>query len=86
VALECGSGLHRPPIDPSSLSRWRKPIGEEGVGRKLTQTIQAGRNAGAIDEGRAKRVAVDTTVMEKTIAYPTDGRLYERARPSSATN
>ena len=51
----------------------------------LTQTIQAGRNAGAIDEGSAKRVAVDTTVMEKTIAYPTDGRLYERARDQLVT-
>ena len=27
-----------------------------------------------------RRVAVDTTVMEKNIAYPTDARLYERAR------
>ena len=27
-----------------------------------------------------KCVAVDTTVMEKAIAYPTDARLYERAR------
>ncbi len=27
-----------------------------------------------------KRVAVDTTVMEKAIAHPTDARLYERAR------
>jgi IS5 family transposase len=27
-----------------------------------------------------KRVAVDMTVMEKAIAYPTDARLYERAR------
>jgi IS5 family transposase len=33
-----------------------------------------------IDENSAKRVAVDTTVMEKKIAYPTDARLYERAR------
>ena len=76
---------HRPPIDPSSLTRWRKRIGEEGVEWMLTQTIQAGRNAGAIDEGSAKRVAVDTTVMEKTIAYPTDGRLYERARDQLVT-
>ncbi len=36
--------------------------------------------SGVIDEGSAKRVAVDTTVMEKNIAYPTDSRLYERAR------
>ena len=46
----------------------------------LTQTIQAGQKSGVIDEGSAKRVAVDTTVMEKNIAYPTDSRLYERAR------
>jgi IS5 family transposase len=46
----------------------------------LTQTIQAGQKSGVIDEGSAKRVAVDTTVMEKNIAYPTDARLYERAR------
>ena len=71
---------HRLPIDPSSLTRWRKRIGEEGVEWLLTQTIDAGRKSGAIDESSVKRVAVDTTVMEKTIAYPTDARLYERAR------
>jgi hypothetical protein len=71
---------HRAPIDPSSLTRWRKRIGEEGVEWLLTQTIQAGQKAGAIDENSVKRVAIDTTVMEKNIAYPTDARLYERAR------
>lgn len=71
---------HQPPIDPSSLSRWRGRIGEEGVEWLLTQTVQAGQKSGAIDENSIKRVAVDTTVMEKAIAYPTDSRLYERAR------
>ena len=71
---------HRMPIDPSSLTRWRGRIGEEGVEWLLTQTIRAGQKSGAIDEASAKRVAVDTTVMEKNIAYPTDARLYERAR------
>jgi IS5 family transposase len=71
---------HRLPIDPSSLTRWRKRIGEEGVEWLLTQTIEAGRKSGAIDENSVQRVAVDTTVMEKAIAYPTDARLYERAR------
>ncbi len=46
----------------------------------LSQTIEAGRKSGAIDDSSVKRVAVDTTVMKKTIAYPTDARLYERAR------
>ena len=71
---------HRPPIDPSSLTRWRQRIGEEGVEWMLTQTILAGQKAGALDAGSLKRVAVDTTVMKKAIAHPTDARLYERAR------
>ena len=71
---------HRPPIDPSSLTRWRQRIGEEGVEWMLTQTILAGQKAGALEPGSLKRVAVDTTVMEKSIAHPTDARLYERAR------
>ncbi len=75
---------HRPPIDPSSLTRWRGRIGEEGVEWLLTQTIRAGQKSGVIDEDSVKRVAVDTTVMEKNIAYPTDARLYERARDQLA--
>ena len=75
---------HRPPIDPSSLTRWRGRIGEEGVEWLLTQTIRAGQKSGMIDEDSARRVAVDTTVMEKNIAYPTDARLYERARDQLA--
>lgn len=71
---------HQPPIDPSSLTRWRGRIGEEGVEWLLTQTIRAGQKSGVIDDGSTRRVAVDTTVMEKNIAHPTDSRLYERAR------
>ncbi len=71
---------HRPPIDPSSLVRWRKRIGEEGVEWLLTKTIEAGRKSGAVDERSLSRVAVDTTFMEKNIAHPTDTRLYEKAR------
>lgn len=71
---------HRAPLDPSSLTRWRGRLGEEGVEWLLTQTIRAGQKSGVIDEDSARRVAVDTTVMEKDIAYPTDARLYERAR------
>ena len=71
---------HELPIDPSSLTRWRGRIGEEGVEWLLTQTIRAGQKSGAIDGDSIKRVAVDTTVMEKAIAHPTDARLYERAR------
>ena len=71
---------HTLPIDPSSLTRWRGRIGEEGVEWLLTQTIRAAQKSGAIDEDSVKRVAIDTTVMEKANAHPTDSRLYERAR------
>ncbi|MBP0447918.1 IS5 family transposase [Roseomonas sp. SSH11] len=73
---------HRLPIHPSSLSRWRGRIGEEGVEWLLTKTIEAGRASGAVSERSLAEVAVDTTVMEKAIAHPTDSRLYEKARHS----
>ena len=37
------------------------------------------QKSGVINKDSVKRVAVDTTVMEKNIVYPTDARLYERA-------
>ena len=55
-------------------------FGAEGVEWLLTRTIRAGHKSGAIDGDSVRRVAVDTTVMEKTIAQPTDARLYGRAR------
>lgn len=36
--------------DPSSLTRWRNRIGEEGVEWLLTKAIEAGREAGVISE------------------------------------
>ena len=71
---------HCPPIDPSSLTRWRKRIGEEGAEWLLTKTIEAGRASGVVGDDSLSRVAVDTTVMEKNIAHPTDARLYDKAR------
>ena len=62
---------HQPPIHPSSLSRWRDRIGEEGAEWLLTKTIEAARSGGAMDDSSLSRVSVDTTVMEKNIAYPT---------------
>jgi transposase, IS5 family len=69
-----------PPIDPSSLTRWRKRLGEAGVEELLAETIEAAKRAGVIKASSVKRVIVDTTVMEKAIAHPTDSRLLERCR------
>ena len=68
------------PIDPSSLTRWRKRIGEEGVETLLVVTIEAARAAGLIKKSSLNRLIVDTTVMPKAIAYPTDSRLLDKGR------
>ena len=69
-----------PPIDPSSLIRWRKRLGEAGIEELLAETIEAAKRAGVIKASSVKRVIVDTTVMQKAIAHPTDSRLLERCR------
>lgn len=66
------------PINPSSLSRWRHRLGEEGMKKILISTVQAATHSGAVKATSLKNVIVDTTVMPKNIAYPTDSRLYYR--------
>ncbi|MDD9928984.1 MAG: IS5 family transposase [Rhodospirillaceae bacterium] len=76
----CGEAFfqHRPPLDPSTLSRWRSRIGPEGMEEVLKATVEAALDTGAAREGSLERISVDTTVQPKAIAYPTDGRLYLR--------
>jgi transposase, IS5 family len=71
---------HEVPCDPSSLVRWRKRIGEEGVEWLLTQTIEGAKKSGAVKKTSLSTIVVDTTVQPKAIAYPTDSRLLNRAR------
>lgn len=71
---------HELPIDPSSMTNWRKRIGIEGVEELLKETIQVGLNLKVIKPSQLKRVNVDTTVQEKDIRFPTDSRLYDRMR------
>jgi IS5 family transposase len=71
---------HKMPIHPSSMSRWRKRIGDSGAEELLKQTIEAGLKLKAVKPHQLKRINVDTTVQEKEIRFPTDARLYDRAR------
>lgn len=71
---------HTRPIDPSSISRWRKRIGEAGAEALLAETIRCGLKLKFVKSSQLERVNIDTTVQEKNIRYPTDGRLYDRAR------
>jgi len=71
---------HEAPIDPSSMSRWRKRVGEVGAEQLLGETIKAGLRLNLIKASQLQRVNVDTTVQEKHVRYPTDARLLNRAR------
>ena len=70
---------HRLPIDPSTMTRWRKRVGPEGMEKVLAATVGVAVEAGAVKESSFERITVDTTVMPKAIAHPTDSRLYLKA-------
>lgn len=71
---------HELPIDPSSMTKWRKRLGEQGAESLLKETIATGVRLKVITTSQLERVNVDTTVQEKYIRFPTDARLYDRMR------
>ena len=75
----CEYFQHQLPCDPSSLTRWRKRLGPEGLEKLLAVTIQAGLDTGAVRPSSLERVSVDTTVQPKAITHPTDAKLYLKA-------
>jgi IS5 family transposase len=68
------------PADDSSMTRWRKRLGEEGMEKILSSTIQTAVEAEVVKPKDLERVIADTTVMEKDIAYPTDSALLNKIR------
>jgi IS5 family transposase len=75
----CEYFQHELPCDPSSLTRWRKRLGPDGLETLLSATIQAGLESGAVRPSSLERISVDTTVQPKAITYPTDAKLYLKA-------
>ncbi len=73
---------HKMPIDSSSMTRWRKRVGEDGAELMLKETINTGLRTKVIKRTELERVNVDTTVQTKEIRFPTDARLYDRMRES----
>lgn len=78
----CGAEYfsHELPINPSQMTRFRQRIGEAGCEWLLQLTIQAGLATKTVHASSLQVVNVDTTVQEKAIAFPTDARLYHKAR------
>ncbi len=72
--------IHELPVDPTSLGRWRKRIGPKHMEQLLCETLETAKRGDHLTQSHMERVNVDTTVQEKAIAYPTDSRLYHKAR------
>jgi IS5 family transposase len=70
----------RVPCDATTLIKFRKLLGDEGVEELLAQTINAAVEMKLIAKSELSRVIVDSTVQQKAIAHPTDSRLLEVAR------
>lgn len=70
---------HEVPLDPSSLSRWRKRVGGERLELLLQETIDLALREHHVSKRDLERVNVDTTVQEKNITYPTDSKLLYKA-------
>jgi len=58
------------PCDATELVKFRKRIGKEGIEKIFAMSINLHGNA-----KEEKQVIIDTTVQEKNITYPTDGKL-----------
>jgi IS5 family transposase len=78
----CGEEFfqHELVLDRSSLSNWRKRMGEEKVKALLQESLSIATKTGAIKLSQLCEVIVDTTVQPKNVMFPTDARLLNRAR------
>lgn len=66
--------------DSSSLTRWRKRLGEEGSRKLLSETLRIAHESKMLPARHLEEVIVDTTVQEKNITPPTDAKLLQSAR------
>ncbi len=71
----CGENRFKwqPPCDPSDLTYFRKRIGEEGAELIFKVSVELHGK-----EAKEREIAVDTTVQEKNITFPTDTKLLRK--------
>jgi transposase, IS5 family len=72
--------VHEFPCEPTTLVKWRQRVGVEGSEKLLKESLAAAQREAVLTPTEVKRVNVDTTGQEKASAFPTDARLYHKAR------
>jgi IS5 family transposase len=71
----CGESVfqHTFPCDPSDFVHFRKRIGEEGIEKIFTYSVELHGS-----KAKSKMVLSDTTVQENNITFPTDAKLAKK--------
>ena len=79
--LFCGERYfqHHFPIERSSMTHWRKRIGDKKLESLISELLRVASSVGALELESLQKVIVDTTVQPKNITHPTDAKLSLRA-------
>lgn len=77
----CGEEFfrHKFPIQRSSMTHWRKRVGESFFETLLQESLRIAFVSKALKTNQLKRIVVDTTVQPKAVAFPTDVGLMRKA-------
>lgn len=67
---------HDFPIERSSMTHFRKRVGEEFCIALMQESLNTAHKLGALETQQMERVIADTTVQPKAITFPTDAKLY----------
>lgn len=70
---------HRFPIERSSMTHFRKRVGEAFFITLLQESLHSAYQLGALKTKQVKRVVADTTVQPKAVTFPTDAKLRYQA-------
>jgi len=70
---------HNFPIERSSMTHFRKRVGEEFCVSLLQESLHTAYKFGALETKHLERVVTDTTVQPKAITFPTDAKLYYKS-------
>jgi len=73
----CGERLfqYKLPIDRSFMSRWRKRVDIEKLEKILQESLHVAYKTKALSPKDVHKIAVDTTVQEKAVDYPSEIQL-----------